>query len=83
MKKHEFREAVADLCHRQWAGWKDYMVTNGRMNVGGTFTIDKDSFEKWDRQRETDYENLSLREKNSDRKEADKFIELFKEKPND
>ena len=33
--------------------------------------------DRWTRQLNTDYENLPEEEKDSDRKEADKFIKLF------
>lgn len=71
-----FREQLADLCHRQWSGWIAYMWTMGSFNdEDGSFTLPSESVERWTRQMSTGYESLSPEEQDSDRAEADKFIE--------
>lgn len=72
------REALADLCHKQWSGWMHYLFRFGTQNEDGTFTMDADKVTRWRRQMETSFSELSPVEQNSDRKEADKFLVVFR-----
>ena len=83
----ELREKLADLCHDQWTCWMEYLFSkcveevrteNGKSFKTGNIIIPRWAVERWQRQMETEYENLSEDEQDSDRKEADKFLELFK-----
>ena len=69
------REGLAKLAHEQWSGWMEYLFTKGIDHTDGSFTIDKEHTLRWKRQMRIPYEKLSEEEKDSDRKEADKFIE--------
>lgn len=69
-------EALADLCHKQWSGWMEYLFTKGHFNEDGSFTINTESTQRWVGQMETDYNDLSEKEKESDRIEARKFMKL-------
>ena len=79
------REELANLCHEQWIGWMKYLFgtcmeefTNYMLfETTGRIIIPRWAAERWRRQINTDYTNLSEEEKESDRKEADKFINLF------
>lgn len=77
------REKVAELCHNQWSGWMKYLFSKGYPLKGqfdietGNIIIPKEFTERWKRQMETEYKDLSEPEKDSDRKEADKFIDLL------
>ena len=73
------REKLAALCHTQWAGWMDYLFSKCTRNMDGTVTIPKWAVGRWMRQMRTHYKFLSEKEKESDGKEADKFIKLFEE----
>ena len=53
------------------------MFAKSVRSLDGTITIPKALVDRWDRQAKTDYLLLPADEKESDRKEADKFIELF------
>lgn len=68
------RERLADLCHRQWSGWMEYLFSKCVTNDDGTVTIPKWAVDRWKRQLSTDYKDLTLIEQDSDRKEADKFL---------
>ncbi len=70
------REQLADLCHEQWSGWMNYILPLGKFNADGSWTMPPDLVARWSRQMSTPYSQLSEDEKNSDRKEADKFIEI-------
>jgi len=70
-------ERVADLCHRQWSGWMFYMFAQGKMNEEGEWVMPAEFVRRWNRQAKTSYENLSEAERDSDRKEAIKFLNEF------
>jgi hypothetical protein len=81
-----FREALAALCHEQWSGWKDYEFSKCEPEAvyGDAGKRDEDDLvipgefvRRWRRQMETPYAELSEGEKDSDRKEANKFLALF------
>ena len=70
-------EAVAKLCHSQWSNWMKYLFNKGAFNEDGTWTMSKEFVDRWVRQAIAEYADLSEPEKESDRTEAKKFIELF------
>ena len=53
----ELLEVLADLEHRQWAHWTRYMLDN----------YTPENVERWRRQVQTEYSDLTEREKDSDR----------------
>ena len=76
-EKKEFRECLASLCHEQWSGWMKYMFSKFERQHNGDWWIPKWAFERWARQMNTDYKDLTEEEKDSDREEADRFIRLL------
>lgn len=72
------RELLAKLAHEQWSGWMRYLFEKGVFNKDGTWTMPKWAVERWFRQMKTPFSELSDEEQDSDRKEADKFISVFK-----
>ena len=77
-KEHLNRELFAKLAHKQWSGWMTYLFSKSQMNSDGSCTIPQWAVKRWTLQLNTEYANLSHDEKESDRKEADKFILLTK-----
>ena len=75
------REKVANLCHDQWSGWMRYIFDPNcsKQNADGSITIAPWAVDRWKRQMKTAYADLSKEEKDSDRREADKFIGIFSE----
>lgn len=76
--KAETLEALSDLEHDSWARWMEHLFKVSKKNSDGTVTIPKDKVDRWERQVETDYEDLSNKEKESDRKEVRKFLKVAK-----
>ena len=71
------REALAEYAHDAWSGWMKYMLDQGIFNADGTWTMPKESVDRWQRQMITSYSNLPEREKESDREEADKILAIM------
>jgi hypothetical protein len=72
------REKLAALCHEQWSGWMKYLFSKCEKTTGEVegMIIPEWAVKRWMRQMNTPYLQLSIEEKESDRKEADKFLEL-------
>lgn len=75
----ELREQLARLCHRQWSNWMVYLFSKGTFNEDGSWTMPAEYVNRWKGQMATPYMSLSEPEKDSDRKEADKFREVFRD----
>ena len=72
------REEFAGLCHEQWSGWMRYLYSKCQSNGDGSLVIPPWAVARWARQMVTDYGDLSESEKESDRKEADRFLSLMR-----
>ena len=72
----ELREKLAAVQHEIWAHWMKYLfsVTCAR---GGEHTICYETAKRWKRQIGMPYNELSEREKESDRDQADKVLAIF------
>jgi len=53
------------------------MFLIGEFNDDGTWTMPKEFVDRWQRQVNTPYKDLSHSEQESDRKEADKFLKVL------
>lgn len=73
-----FREEIAAHCHAQWSGWMRWMFGKSGVDRQGNCVVPRELYKRWYRQMKTSYTDLSEEEKDSDRKEADEFISLFK-----
>jgi predicted RNase H-like nuclease len=60
-------EKLAELEHTQWQSWMKYMLRN----------LTPENIEKWKRQIKTPYKELTELEKESDRKWAQKVLDLL------
>lgn len=69
--------AIEDLSrieHERWAHWQKYMHSKGSIQADGSLVIPRDLVEKWERQIDTPYANLSEEEKESDREQVRKYL---------
>lgn len=71
------REKLAALAHDQWAGWMRHLFRKCPTNPDGTVTIPKWAVDRWIRQMNTDYHDLPEDEKESDRREADRYLKIL------
>jgi hypothetical protein len=80
MSKDELREALAAYAHEAWSGWMRYMFGKCERAHGydhEAVAIPKWAVERWTRQMNTSYADLPEEEKESDRKEADKILDII------
>ena len=75
--KNSLREDLAWLAHDTWARWMKHLFTHSTQNADGSVTIPPDLVNRWLRQINTDYSNLTEKEKDSDRKEADRVLPIL------
>ena len=73
----ELREQFADLAHAIWAHWMRYMFSCGQQLADDTWIMPADKVKRWTRQMHTPYAELTDKERESDREQADKMIVLF------
>lgn len=75
------REALAAVIHDIWAHWMEHLFSVGHVNpLDNSVRLSTDSVFHWRKQMETPYTQLSEREKDSDRHQADKIIAVLKER---
>lgn len=68
-KEREIIEKLAELEHEQWAHWTKYMLDN----------LTDENIARWKRQIEAPYEELSEKEKESDREWARKVLKILED----
>jgi len=71
------RERLADLCHEQWSGWMRYLFDQCSPQDNGSTVIPAWGVTRWVRQMNTIYSELTDEEKEADRKEADRFLNVL------
>lgn len=67
-------EAVAEECHKQWAGWTGHLLSKCLPLPSGNLILGLEWKDRWMRQVNTIYADLSEPEKESDRREARKIL---------
>ena len=71
------REKLSEYAHNQWSGWMEYLFSKCVINENGEAIIPKWAVDRWKKQTQTPYSELSEEEKNSDRSEADGMIKIM------
>ncbi|MBS3777226.1 MAG: hypothetical protein KGY70_18670 [Bacteroidales bacterium] len=83
----DIREKIAKYIHDEnWSGWMEYLFSKCYPATGqfdkntGELIIPKWAVDRWMKQMRIPYEQLSEREKESDRKEADRILQIINKK---
>jgi len=71
-------ESLADIEHKRWSGWMEYLFSKCTTNKDRTVTIPEWAVDRWVKQCETEYIYLSENEKESDRREVRNTLEAIK-----
>ncbi len=74
--RKEAREELARYAHIAWAGWMIYLFSKSTKLATGEALIPASLVARWERQTTTPYSELPEDEKDSDRAEADKILEI-------
>lgn len=72
-------EKLSDLEHESWSNWMKHLFNISRKLPEGSVEIPTWAVERWTRQMNTNYKDLAEHEKESDRIEVRKVIELLKQ----
>lgn len=85
-KLYELTEQLADIEHQRWSDWQSYLhskLTYSEYQKDGKnyacYILDACDFEHWSRQIDTEYQSLTEKEKNSDRKQVDRYMPIIKQ----
>lgn len=73
------KERLAEYAHDAWSGWMKYLFSKCDSPIHhtqGGLIIPQWAVERWKRQMNTSYKDLPEKEKKSDRKEAEKIIDI-------
>ncbi len=79
MDKQELIEQLAEKEHASWSHWMTYLFAQSTANPDGSATIPEDLVERWQRQAQTNYSDLTEREKQSDRNRVEKILPIIEE----
>jgi hypothetical protein len=70
-------ERIASVQHDIWSHWMAYLFEVSTLNKDGSVTIPADKVERWKRQMNTNYSELSNDEKKSDLEQAKKVMTII------
>ena len=73
-------ERLASYEHDRWSRWQKHVFSKCILNKDGSYTIPKEYVDKWTRQINTSYIDLTEEEKQKDRDEAIRIIKSIEEK---
>ena len=77
-EEKEIRELIAEVSHEIWSHWMRYLFSRCEDDDLGII-IDRWDAKRWEKQINTAYEDLTEREKDSDREQADKILKVIDE----
>ncbi len=75
-------ELMADMVHEVWADWMKYMFEQGYVNrfaPNEQWVMPTEFYKRWTRQTNTPYNELTEKEKGSDREIALRYLQLIEE----
>ena len=74
------RQKLAAVQHEIWSHWMKYLFSVCQHEPAGVEVILPNEAERWKRQMNTPYSELTEKEKESDRDQADKVIAVLESK---
>jgi hypothetical protein len=70
-------EPLAAIEHERWAHWQRYLHSQCSKNNDGSLTIPRELVERWERQLNTPYHNLSKKEQDSDKEQVRQYLDFI------
>ncbi|MCW1410761.1 MULTISPECIES: hypothetical protein [Rhizobium] len=71
-------DELAAIEHDRWAHWQRYVHDKSQKQSDGSLLIPAELVARWEKQIETPFALLSDKEKDSDRKQVQKYLPLLK-----
>lgn len=72
-------EKLASVEHQRWSDWQSYVHSICDENPNGSLTIPSFFVKQWKRQIATPYDRLEEKEKDSDRKQVERYMPLIRQ----
>ena len=72
-------DQLAAIEHERWAHWQRYMHGKALRQDDGTLVISAELVERWEKQIETPYANLSADEQKSDKEQVERYLPIIEE----
>jgi uncharacterized protein with von Willebrand factor type A (vWA) domain len=73
------REKLAAAVHESWSGWMDHLFRQCETGPNESVIIPKHFVQRWHRQLNTPYAELTEPEKDSDREQADRILRAIEQ----
>ncbi len=73
-------DTLAAVEHQRWAHWQSYLHAQGEACTDGSIRLSEPQVRQWEKQIATPYEELSEREKESDREQVLRYLPLLLER---
>jgi hypothetical protein len=70
-------EGLASIEHERWSHWQTYLHDKCVRNPDGSLTIPKGYVDQWTAQASTPYNELSDKERQSDRDQVQRYLPLI------
>lgn len=77
MTDNQLVEKIAELCHDQWSGWMKYFLGKCHYDSNGNIVIHRDYVDSLKLQINAKYKELSEIDKDKDRREGNRFLDIF------
>lgn len=74
LQSEELLESLARIEHERWSHWQRYMHAQCITEEDGALVIPGELVRRWSRQMSTAYDDLSEKEKESDREQVGRYL---------
>lgn len=71
-------DELAAIEHERWAHWQRYVHSKAERQPDGSLLIPADLVARWEKQIGTPFDQLSNKEKDSDREQVQRYLPLLK-----
>lgn len=75
----ELVDQLAAIEHERWAHWQRYMHGKAFRREDGSLVIPADLVARWEKQISTSFTDLSTDEKESDRKQVERYLPIIED----
>jgi len=71
------KDSMAAAQHLIWSNWMKHQFDQGTFNEDGTWTMPKEKVERWQRQMNASYADLTESEKESDMDQVERMLSFI------